>query len=226
MSSTEPPPPPTPPGGGTPPPPPPPPTPPPGTPGGYGGYGETPPPASGGYGASAPHAGGPHPGSLLDRFLARLIDGVLFAVITVILGLIFAAVLINSSTTINLQTGQVDTGSRVLYNLVSSIVSTAIVLGYFALLESSRGQTLGKMAMKLKVVAPDGSHPTLVQALKRNIWLAAGILGILGGFGSVLGILIEIAAIILIVVGITSDATRRQTWFDKFAGDLQVRKIG
>ncbi|MCY7396107.1 MAG: RDD family protein [Nocardioides sp.] len=230
MSSTEPPQPPTPPGGGTPPPPPPPSTPPPGTPGGYGGYGgygDTPPPAPGGYGGATPHAGGAQPGNLLDRFLARLIDGVLFAVVSVILGIVFAAILISSdSTTVNLQTGQVDTGSRAVYNLVSSLITTALVLGYFAFLESSRGQTLGKMAMKLKVVAPDGSNPTLVQALKRNIWLAAGLLGILGTFGSVLSFLISIGAVVLIIVGITSDVERRQTWFDTFGGDLQVRKIG
>lgn len=212
------------------PPPPPPPPSEPNQPGGTNQYGQPIPPPppyvqpAGGYGAVPPAAGVPRPGELLDRFLARLIDGVLFAVIYFILGAIFTAVLI-SSPSVNLSTGQVDDGSRVLYNLVFGVISTAISLGYFALMESSRGQTVGKMVMKLKVVTPSGGNPTLIEAAKRNIWLAIGLVSILGTIGSILNFVLSIAAIVLLVVGINSRPDRR-TWFDKFAGDLQVLKIG
>lgn len=209
--SDYPPPPPPPPAGGPPPPPPPPP----GGPGGYGSYGAP----------MQQQVGLPRPGELLDRFLARLIDGIAFAVVYFILAIIFAAVLV-SDPSVNLSDGTYDDGSRVLYNIVFSVVVTALQLGYFAYLESSRGQTLGKMAMKLRVFGPDHqSNPTFQQALKRNIWLAIGLLGILGTLGSVLSFFGGIAAIVFIVIGINS-LPNRQTKFDEFAGGTQVMKIG
>lgn len=237
MSNVEPPPPPTPPGGDGPPPPftPPPSAPPP--PADYGqgplppqGYGA---PAPGGYGAPAPgpygaptaQQGLPRPGELLDRFLARLIDGVLVGVVYVILAVILGAILI-SSQSVNQQTGTVDGGSRIVYNIVFSVLITAVNLGYFVLMESSRGQTVGKMVMKLKVFGPDGtSNPTMAESVKRNIWLGLGILAILGTIGSVLNFLLGVGAIVLIVIGINT-LPRRQTWFDTFAGGTQVMKVG
>ena len=44
-------------------------------------------------------------------------------------------------------------------------------------MESSRGQTLGKMVLKLRRSGPTGSNPTLEQALRRNIFYAANLLG-------------------------------------------------
>lgn len=226
MSSTEPPTGPTPPhGDGSTPPPPPPPPPPTG-----GQYGTPPPPApgygsesqygapqygtppAGGYGQPpAPGYAGARPGELLDRFLARLIDLILVGIV----GAIITAILTFGSD------------SWLLSNLISSIVTTAIYLGYFAFLESSRGQTLGKQIMKLKVVGPDGqSNPTMEQAVRRNIWLGFGILGIVPVLGQLVGGLAELVAIIVIAVGINSDTVRRQHWFDRFASGTQVLKIG
>jgi len=198
MSSTEPP------AGSTPPPgeptPPPPPapnvsaTPPPPPP---------PPPA----GAMAPGMAGAaygpgQPGNLLDRFLARLIDGIIVGIPYWII-----YVIMMSAT------------SYFLGLFFSGIVLAAIALGYFGYLESNRGQTIGKQVMKLKTVGPDGhSNPTMNEAIKRNIWYAFGIVPILGG-------LAELASVILIAVNINSDP-QRQHWFDKFAGGTKVIKVG
>ncbi|MXG90230.1 RDD family protein [Nocardioides flavescens] len=220
MSSTEPPNGPTPPygEGSTPPPPPPPPPPPAG-----GQYGAPPPAPSYGsesqYGAPqygtppppAPGYGGTQPGELLPRFLARLIDGILVGIVAGVITAILTAA----------------SDSWLLNNLVSSILSAAIYLGYFAFLESSRGQTLGKQILKLKVVGPDGhSNPTMEQAVRRNIWAGLGILGVVPILGAIVGGLAQLVAVILIAVGINSDTARRQHWFDKFAGGTQVLKIG
>ena len=44
-----------------------------------------------------------------------------------------------------------------------------IYVGYFTLLEGSKGQTIGKMVTKIKVVKEDGGQIDMNQALTRNI---------------------------------------------------------
>jgi uncharacterized RDD family membrane protein YckC len=149
------------------------------------------------------------PGSLLDRFLARFIDGILVGIVVVIINVVLAAA----------------SNSWILTNLVSSVVGAVLYLGYFAYLESNRGQTLGKQIMKLKVEGPSGGNPTMEQAVRRNIWTAFGIAGVVPVIGALIGSLAQLAAVILIAVNINSDP-RRQHWFDKFAGGTQVLKIG
>lgn len=150
------------------------------------------------------------PGTLTDRFLARLIDGVIVGVAGGILNLVLAYI----------------SNSWLLTGFVSAVATAALYLGYFAYLESSRGQTIGKQVMKLKVFGPDHvSNPTLEQAARRNIFMAFGIAGVVPIIGDLVGGLAELAAVILIVVTINSDP-QRQHWFDKFAGGTQVIKIG
>jgi uncharacterized RDD family membrane protein YckC len=149
------------------------------------------------------------PGSLLDRFLARFIDGILVGIVVVIINVVLAAA----------------SNSWIRTNLVSSVVGAVLYLGYFAYLESNRGQTLGKQIMKLKVEGPSGGNPTMEQAVRRNIWTAFGIAGVVPVIGALIGSLAQLAAVILIAVNINSDP-RRQHWFDKFAGGTQVLKIG
>jgi uncharacterized RDD family membrane protein YckC len=207
MSSTEPP------AGSTPPPgeptPPPPPAPemaapPPPSPG------AVPPPPPPPAGAAAPMPGasgaayGPgQPGNLVDRFLARLIDGIIVGIVYVILYFVLLS-----------------TTSYFLAVFLSGVVGAALYLGYFGYLESDRGQTIGKQVMKLKTVGPDGqSNPTMNEAIKRNIWYAFGIIPFVGG-------LAELASVILIAIGINGDPVNRQHWFDTFAGGTKVIKIG
>ncbi len=108
---------------------------------------------------------------------------------------------------------------------VSAVLSTVIYLGYFGFMESNRGQTVGKMLMKLHVEGPTGGKPTLEEAIKRNIWLGLPLLGIVPIIGGVIGSLGQLVAVIMIAVGINNDPVKRQPWTDKFAG-TQVIKEG
>ena len=163
-------------------------------------------------------AGVPRPGELLDRFLAKLIDGVILGVVYgIIVGIVGGALITGFRS-----------GSEVyFYYLIIGVLSSLLYLGYFGYMESNRGDTIGKMIMKLKVFGPDGvSKPTLEQAIRRNIWVAAGLVSVVPVVGWWLGGLVQLGAVILIAVGINGDPAKRQHWFDKFAGGTQVVKVG
>jgi uncharacterized RDD family membrane protein YckC len=169
--------------------------------------------------AAAPVQGIPRPGELMDRFLARLIDFVILIIPTGIIYAVMSAIFLDGFSN--------SVAEYLLFYLFYSIISVAIQLGYFAYFESSRGQTIGKQVMKLKTFAPDGvSNPTMDQALRRNGWLALGLVSIIPIVGPVIGGLASLAAVILIAVNINGDPVKRQHWFDKFAGGTQVMKIG
>ena len=150
------------------------------------------------------------PGNLADRFVARLIDGLIVGVVAVILNFVLAFI----------------SSSWILTGFISAVATAALYLGYFGYLESSRGQTIGKQVMKLKVFGPARvSSPTMEQAIRRNIFMAFGLLRVVPIVGGVLSGLAGLAAVIVIAVNINSDP-QRQHWFDKFAGGTQVIKIG
>lgn len=197
------------------------PPPPPGPPGGS----YTPPPA--GMAPPPPMYGQSRtgqPADLLPRFLARLIDMVLLAVVNGVLvgGLVLGAIMgtgdgVGSSIAPT-------TGSDYMVNVVSSVLTTAVVLGYFALMESGRGQTVGKMLLKLETRGPGGGRPTLEQALRRNAFLAIGLLGVIPFLGFIAGLL-SLAAYVLIAVTISNNSATRQGWHDEFAGGTSVVKL-
>ncbi len=150
---------------------------------------------------------------LMPRFLARLIDGVAlwFVMFVVIVPIVFVSMIGTSSS--NGLTGGFGLGS-----IAISIVWIAIVIGYFAYMESSRGQTLGKMVMKLETQGPDGLNPSFETAAKRNAFYAIGIIPILGG-------LLSLGATLYIAYTINESPTN-QGWHDEFAGGTKVVKKG
>ena len=152
------------------------------------------------------------PADLGTRFLARLIDHILLGIVNfvIIVPLIIAASFTGVGNGLN-PFGGFSAGS-----LVAAIVTAAITIGYFALMESNTGQTVGKMLIGLKTVGPDGNKPTMEQALKRNAWYALGIVPFLGG-------LAQLSATIYIAVTINNSATRTG-WHDEFAGGTKVIK--
>ncbi|MEU4245044.1 RDD family protein [Actinoplanes sp. NPDC026619] len=150
------------------------------------------------------------PGELLDRFVARLIDGVIVGVVGVIINFVLGAI----------------SNSWILTGFFSAVLTAALYLGYFAYFESTRGQTIGKQVMKLKTVGPDHvSNPTLEQAVRRNIYMGFSIAGVIPIFGTLIGGLATLVSVIMIAVNINSDP-QRQHLFDRFAGGTQVLKIG
>jgi len=152
------------------------------------------------------------PADLGPRVLARLIDYViLWAVFLVILFPVFLALSFLGSI------GGVVGGGFSLGSLVFGIIVAALVVGYFAIMESQRGQTVGKMVMGLETQGPNGGKPTTEEAVKRNVWNALNVIPILGG-------LLLLGASIYIMVTINQSPTKTG-WHDEFAGGTKVIKI-
>jgi uncharacterized RDD family membrane protein YckC len=152
----------------------------------------------------------------MTRFLARVIDGILLMIVngivvtTIIFGVFFSGG----------AGGFGGFGGGLGFpGIISSVITAAIWIGYFAFLESNRGQTLGKMLMKIQVQGPDGQHPSIEQAVKRNAWLALTIIPFLGW-------LLQLIATIYIAVTINNNTATRQGWHDEFADGTKVIKIG
>ena len=110
------------------------------------------------------------------RFLARLIDGILLnvamLVVRVPLGLsMFGPMHARDPVALMAMASAV---------IISSIVSLVVSAGYEIFFVSAKGATLGKMALGLKVVRPDGAPIPMSQAAGRYFaqWLSALILGI------------------------------------------------
>jgi uncharacterized RDD family membrane protein YckC len=159
----------------------------------------------------------------MTRFLAKLIDWILlFIVLMIVFGLIFAGWLFSAA----LEGGNMFTGGGIGYTIVSTIVSTAIVVGYFTLMEANNGQTIGKMLLKIQVQRPDGSTPSMEEALRRNAYLGLYLLTVIPVLGGILASLGVLAAVIYIAVTINNNTTTRQGWHDEFAGGTKVIKIG
>ena len=171
-----------------------------------------------GYGAPS---GVGQPAELLMRFLARFIDMILVGIVNAII----TAVLVVGIFGLNGGGYGFSTGASFAASAVTAVISAVLYLGYFTLLESRNGQTVGKMALKLQTQSPEGGTPTTEQALRRNAWTALGILGIVPVLGALVGSLAQLAAVIAIAVTINSSPTR-QGWHDKFAGGTKVMKIG
>lgn len=134
-------------------------------------------------GAAAASAGLP------KRFLARVIDAL---VVGIPLGIVLIVVADLDAT-------------RAAYAIITAIVN----LGYFVLLESSQGATLGKRMLGMSVRADGGATPTTEQAFRRNWWLLLGLVPLIGGLAS-------LAVTIYIAITIASDE-RNRGWHDKLA---------
>src|SRR5690625_4172012 len=211
---------------------------PPPPPSGQGPYGQQPPgqapyghqpPGQAPYGQHPPHAAPPPPHSqvgqpadLMTRFLARLIDNIIIGIAYSIVSGIVTAMAISSAMS-GAGFGMFATG---WVGIVLSLLIAAMALGYFALMESSRGQTLGKMAMKIKTFGPGGANPTMSEAVKRNLWTALPVLGVIPLVGGAIGSLLSLAVIIYIAVTINNNTATRQGWHDTFAGGTTVIKVG
>jgi uncharacterized RDD family membrane protein YckC len=210
---------------GTPPPPggyttPPPPggytTPPP--PGGY-----TTPPPPGGYTTPPPGGFGPPPATpyqpggagpigpagtnLADpgkRILALLLDGVLLLVVVALPLAVF----------LNGPAGGVAGATLDAGSLVAGLVSTVLYFLYYALLIGLRGQTVGGMVMKIRVIDQDGPPATVEHGVKRSAWVLLGLVPCVGG-------LAQLVLVIWGLVNLFNDPLRQTPW-DKFGRTVVV----
>ncbi|MGZ4847578.1 MAG: RDD family protein [Halobacteriota archaeon] len=112
--------------------------------------------------AYVPYAASPYQGVAI-RFVAILIDTIIIAIVAGILSAPFnaLAVITNSAS---------GTVTFSLASAVGGLVSLAVFILYFTLLEGHYGQTVGKMAVKIKVVREaDGAPIDYSQAAVRTI---------------------------------------------------------
>ena len=94
--------------------------------------------------------------SIGRRFAAQFLDGLIISIPTMVL--VFAIAFSAAAG------GKVPPGFNLWF-----IIPSVIAVIYEALMLKSRGQTLGKMAMKVKVVSPDGTELTGGQAWGRAV---------------------------------------------------------
>ena len=94
------------------------------------------------------------------RFAALWIDRMMFGVGAIVI-MVIAVVLTQRG-------GKVEDSFVVVFAVLFGAVYLGMIV-YEALMLSSRGQTVGKMALKIKVVRPDGSPITTGQAWGRSV---------------------------------------------------------
>jgi uncharacterized RDD family membrane protein YckC len=110
----------------------------------------------------------------------------------------------------------------VLAGVLYAVVTSALTVAYFAVLESRDGQTLGKRLLGIRVVDASGQIPPLEQTIRRNLWTGLAIASAIPVVGSAIGALAMLAVSVLILVGIVQDPQRRQGWHDTFGGGTRV----
>jgi uncharacterized RDD family membrane protein YckC len=129
-------------------------------------------------------------GGLLRRAVARVIDAVVVGVVGVALGL------------------ALDFGFAWL------TLQAGLVFAYFVVLDVTRGTTIGKGLLGLKVTGPDGGAPTVQQAAIREAFTLLGAIPYAGG-------LLALIAWIVIAVTISSNPSG-QGKHDELAGGTRV----
>ncbi|GAA4691557.1 RDD family protein [Nocardioides nanhaiensis] len=167
--------------------------------------------APGPFPPAPPTPGTPRAGEIGERILARVLDAMIISVASVVVGGVTGFVLAFVVTG--------STAGRLAVSTALFVVGAVIVLGYYAVLESGTGATLGKRAMRLRVVGPDGhSFPTFAESVKRNIFLVFYPLGIMPTENQPLTPSLSLIIAVSIIVTIGQDQATRRGWHDKFAG--------
>jgi len=122
-----------------------------------------------------------------ERLVAGIIDGVIMAIVVIIISFVFVAIGGTSGTAI-----------RIL-GFIGALISTALVIGYKVFFESGQWQaTPGKMVFGLKVVDESGQRAPVQQVFLRTWpwWLnLLGAIGALLLITTVLNLLIMLAII-------------------------------
>ena len=124
-----------------------------------------------------------------ERLVAGIIDGVIMAIVVIIISFILVALGGSSATAI-----------RIL-GFLAGLISTALVVGYKVFFESGTWQaTPGKMVFGLKVVDESGQRAPMMQVFLRTWpwWL-----NLLGAIGALLLITTVLNLLItLVIIGI------------------------
>ena len=136
-----------------------------------------------------------------QRFWAVILDGVIMSLMGLIVGFIFGFVIGFSGAALG-----IPNSSTAFPKLLSSIVSYILGITYYIYFIGSKGQTLGKMALKIKVVKQGTNLPP----------------GYLSAFlREVVGKLVSTVIVFLGYFWILWDP-QKQTWHDKIAGTIVI----
>ncbi len=133
------------------------------------------------------------PAGLGPRFLARLIDSVVVAVILYLVMSIF--------------------GLQENLPLLAGLAAAAALV-YFIVCETQWGTTIGKRLLGLRVIDPAGTRPSARQSVRRNVFIAVGAL-------PYIGTILDLALRIAIAVTIAKSPTK-QGIHDRWADGTQV----
>ena len=150
-----------------------------------------------------------------SRLGARIIDSVILSVVSIILLVAGVLALIGLDLEDTTETEEeLAEGGGVFLGMILAIL--AIGLLYEVVLIATRGQTLGKMATRIRVVRADnGQVPGWGKSLGR--WLLPALFGIAGSYMPFVGL-----GVLLIYVSLLWDK-RRQGWHDKAARTLVIK---
>ena len=143
-----------------------------------------------------PPPGGGQPGGLGVRFAARVIDGILVGIVSILLAFF------------------IDMQSNIM---VTGLFSGLLMFIYFVALEVSQGASLGKKILGLSVRGAGGApRPDFKQSAIRNSFTLLPIIPFVGG-------LLAFIAYVVIAVTINGSPTK-QGKHDELAGGTQVVK--
>lgn len=121
------------------------------------------------------------------RLLAVLIDGFILGVVSTVLNLVFAPIFGLSAMSVfsdpNPDPAQVEAAAAGFFGaaLILWLIQMAINLGYYVILTSKYGATLGKKAFGLRVIDDSGNNLSIGKAIMREVigkWVSGLILGI------------------------------------------------
>jgi uncharacterized RDD family membrane protein YckC len=150
----------------------------------------------------------------LSRIGARLIDWILWIVISLVLATVLDIPLVPANA---------DDVPSYGKNLVYSLLTAIIIGAYEVFMVAQRGGTLGKLALGLRVTTENGGAPDLKTAVLRVApYFGLSVLGALLGpaIGGLLGIVLLIIGLVSLVFLFT-DSLRRTVW-DRVAKTLVV----
>jgi uncharacterized RDD family membrane protein YckC len=148
------------------------------------------------YPAGSPQRPFVHPGDLVPRFFARLIDGILVNIVVFVLSMFLF---------------------RDDWFLVTGLFSGVLMFGYFVLLEVTQGTSVGKRLLGMRVLGSGGRpKPVFYQSAMRNSFTLLAAVPYVGSL---------LAFIAYIVIAVTINASPcKQGKHDELAGGTQVIK--
>jgi uncharacterized RDD family membrane protein YckC len=168
-----------------------------------------------------------------NRIIAWIIDAILVAIVSAIIGIVLFAIFGAPSTTKVVEDPnaflgfRTETSTNFVSTLIYAVVGIGISAGYFVYTWTTMRASVGQRLLGMQVGnAADGATLTMEQAIRR--WLA------LGGIFSLaqtlnplplLGILIALASLIWVIALIvtTAQSPTKQGLHDQFAGTIVVK---